>query len=395
MTPYLQRIWTHLVRRHRLRNVSDDDERRVMSRDKCGRRDGGPLNYTVEFTRHVLTYHKKLDYIDYCAQSMLRCVNRGRHIRDKHYSIDNHIAVNAAGTIRRCYYHNDEHSYAVRTISLRNYHLLGDDRLARLIMVTNDDLQWINEIPVAYHPIPSGDLWQITSLNDLYTYITGPGVEIPKRLLHAMPVGELLLLLQVVPGPYLNEMAAIVKQEKEFQKGAVRAARILLKYYKRILEDPKRVHFQTVYCYVNCCRSAGRKLNIRIKSANRFLEERRKCRMRRELDKLPEIETAKQFVLDRTDHGEVKLELIDSRKRLLSEAIVMKTCVADYAIEVINENCGLYHVKYRGHHYTLEIQPDEKGNLYPAQVSGMRNAEAPQRLKSLIGGILKNCGRTS
>jgi hypothetical protein len=64
-----------------------------------------------------------------------------------------------------------------------------------------------------------------------------------------------------------------------------------------------------------------------------------------------------------------------------------------YARDVNDGKCGLYHVRYRGRHYTLELRMAPDGSLYPAQVCGIRNAKAPQRLKDLIGDMREGEGR--
>ncbi|MCE9616517.1 MAG: hypothetical protein K8T26_19760 [Lentisphaerae bacterium] len=388
MTPYLQRIWNHLVRRYRLRIKQDTDDLRVLSRERAGERTGGLKNCIVELSRYVLTYYKRLDYLEFKTLTVTRRFRHGKQVKE---TIDGDwpdFTVNGSGSIRRMYHGPPGPGRRVRTISLRNYYQLGDDCLARLIMVTSDDLAWINELPVTYHPLSNKDLPVIKSLDNLFAHFTGPGIEIPKRLRHAVPLDELFVLVQLVPGNYLNALAATVKHTRRLQKEPTNASRVLYWYYRGAVEDPNELHFQTVYCYVGCCRALDRQVNPRIRSAARLKSERNAMMRVRWLQRTPEIRTDSKFILKRLEFGDVKLELINDNKRLLQEATEMKSCVHTYALDVIDGKCALYHVTYRNKGYTLEVRQDFKRRLYAQQLLGHGNQEAPKRLTRCLQQVL-------
>ena len=62
----------------------------------------------------------------------------------------------------------------------------------------------------------------------------------------------------------------------------------------------------------------------------------------------------------------------------------MRSCVATYGRSVAVGRCSLYHVCYRGRHYTLELRMDSDGKLYRNQVTGVGNAPATARLENML-----------
>lgn len=392
MTPYLQLIWNRLVRRYQLRNFQNDKSVRILSREHEVERIGGAKNFTIFCTRYVLTYHKELHYIDFQEQRWAKRFHQCRLRAEILEDIDQHLTVNAIGTIRRMYNHRGTQVATVRTISLRNYYLIQDNQVARCIMCNTDDLAWIHSIPVTFYPISNNRLNEIKTLNDLFLHFAGKDAQIPKRIQHALPLGELLMLLQLVPGAYLNAIAATLKREPDCMVREPLVPHIVLSYYRHALTDGNSLKYQTAYSYVCSCRGLETKLNMGIKSVRRIEQDQQKLRKKRKLDRLPEIRTHKDLVLKQTDFGELKIELIDSKKRLYEEASMMKSCVGDYAREIIDGRCSLYHIRYRRRRYTLEVERDEKGWLTAVQLSGVENAPATARLRAQIDHILKKEG---
>lgn len=388
MTPYMQSIWNRCVRRYQLRIQLDNSEHRVLSRDRTNEPPSGRKNYRMQIVRHVLFYDRALDYIDFQTQRITRRFYRGSMVEEIIEGVREHFTVNGNGTIRRMYKHNGRVDPVVRTFSLRNYYLIEDEQIAQLIMVNNADAAWIHSIPVMYYPISNDQLKRITSTDAFYAHLAGQEAQIPKRLRHALSERELIILLQLVPSTHLNPIAAAVKHDREFGKRPATAERVLVSYYKQLLEDGRTLRYHTIGSYITSCRSLGRKVNLRIKSANRLLQERDVLTREREIDRIPDIRTGEKFILRETHFPEVKLELINSRSRLHKEARQMGSCVATYGRSINLDQCALYHVGYRGRHYTLELEINEKGTLFCGQVLGKGNAPAPARLRNLLANYV-------
>jgi len=389
MNPYLQRIWNRLVRSYQLRIVQEDDEVRILCRKHSGEREGGKKNYTVTSTLDVLTYHRKSGYLDFQKRVHAKKFYHGKFLRDEITKIYQHITVNASGSIRRRYLHDGVRVAGVRTISLKNYYLIEDAEVARLIMVTSDELDWVHELPLTFHPISNSELKKLKSLDDLFEYFTGENISVPKRIRSAFPLRELLVLLQIVPGTYLNVLAATLKSEAKYIGTPLKVQRLILAYYRHSLSQTENPNYQLVYSYVNACRALGRKLNMRIKSEKKLAEERDSMSHQRIIDRSPEIKTHREFILPESDYGDFQLELINSKSRIIKEARGMKSCVDTYICDITDGICGIYHVVYRKRPYTLELMKDGKGKLYVNQLLGVSNAPGPLRLKKKVEKVLR------
>ena len=390
MTSYLQPIWNRLVRRYRLKNLSNDSERRVMRRDTELYRRKGREWHSVTVLRYELIYHKELRYIDFQEQIAIRSFRGSRHTSDRVREIEEHFAVNDTGSIRRMYRHEGTRVIAVRTLSLRNYYMIEDEQVARFIMMTDEKLAWLRNIPVHYYPISNKVLKTLDSIDAMLEHHAGPGVVIPGRLRKALPLGELLTLVRVVPGSYLNALAVALKQQAKNTSRPVVAERLVLGYYKNRIKDPDANLFHVVYSYISACRYTETKLNMRLRSVNRLMAEREAVWRKRDLRRHPEIRTRKKLVLPQQDYGSIHLELINNKKRLLQEARMLNNCVDTYAGDITEGRCAIYHVTYKGGHYTMEIRENEAGRLRVNQLLGAQNAPAPAALSSAMRKILNS-----
>lgn len=299
-----------------------------------------------------------------------------------------HFAVNETGSIKRLYRHEGTRTVAVRTISLRNYYMIEDEQAARLIMVTDPALEWVRELPVAYYPVSNKALKALDSVDAMFQYHGGAGNVIPARLRQALTFSQLLMLVQVVPGQYLNALAAVLKQQAKFVGAPVKVDRLILAYYRSVVKDADSQIYHVVYSYISACRYTETKLNMRVRSVKRLAEERAVVARKRELRRIPEFKTHREFVLPQRNYGDVRLELIDTKKRLAREAKAMKSCVDTYARSIADGRCAIYHVRYRGRHYTLELRLDERGRLFAAELLGVRNSPATEALANRIASIL-------
>jgi hypothetical protein len=388
MTPYEKRIWNRFVRAYGLRKEREDADVRVLSRESEDERTGGAQNYTRHFARCELRYHKKAKYLEFrilwVERRYWHQVFREERISD----IRHHITVNPTGTVRRMYFYRGTELKAVRTISLRNYYLIWNSKVAQFIMMTTPDHEWIKELSIGFYPISNNELKDIKSLDDFYGFFTGKNRNIPNRLRKALSPEDLLRLIRIVPGEYLNAVALTLKQNPDIKYDEYVLEHIIWAYYKSIISGDQRPRYNAVQSYVHSCLGLGRKLNMRIKSAKRLESEFEKLHSTRRLDRAPAFRTDPKLIMKELNHGEVKLELIKNKKRLGQEAARMKNCVTDYAQEITDGECAIYHVQYRGRPYTMEVIHGPKKTLRLGEVAGLSNRKAPARLMNLLEGVL-------
>lgn len=386
MNAYLSGIADFLIGEHRLRVRQDSEAERVWIGRQFGEMVGTRRRGQKSVSEFRLCHFKQADYLDFQERSFTRTYRKGRSVKEVLDRIDLHVTVNASGSIRRLYKHGtDGEVRSVRTLSLKNYYTVGDDRLAVLLMVNEDRLAWLQDLPVTYYPVANKDLRAIGSVEAFLGHFAGPGVVIPRRILEVLGAGQTVTLLQLVPGNHLNDMATTIKQRRVRAPTAYRA---VLSYYQGILGEACP-HWKTLYHYLDCCRHIERKINLRLRSERRMMEERDELSRIRQLDKVVEIRTSKAFILPQTDHGDVQLELIDRARRLWDESQQMHSCVDTYCRRINEGACAIYHVRYDGEGYTLELGRDDAGTLRVAQLKGVSNSAPPPGLKQRIARIIR------
>ncbi len=389
MSPYARRIWNRLVRAFCLRIESETPQMRVLARETIIEASGGSKRRKDLIDRWVLVYHRKEGYLDFQNQTIKRTYAVGSPTRkDTILEIDDHFTVNNAGTIRRIYKHNGTRVYAVRTVSLQNFYMLPDREAARLVMMTSPSLDWIRDLPVNYHPISNSQLSAMTSMDDFIAHFAGKETVVPKRLRMVFSPGALMILVQLVPGAYLNALSNILKQDFAPTDKPPTVKQLILAYYRKRIEDADNYLFHVVYSYVNPCRYLGEKVNMLLRSSQRIQSERERAWRGRNLKRIPEIHTKRELVIRSGKFGAISINLINSRKALFQESEMMKNCVDDYASDINAGECSIYHVEYQRAGYTLELQRDKRGRLIVAQIKGFANKEAPNRLKIGLQRIL-------
>jgi len=266
--------------------------------------------------------------------------------------------------------------------------MIEDEQVARLILITDDNLVWLHDIPVRYYPISNDVLRTLDSLDAMLTHYAGPGQTIPARLRQALPFDQLLIVVQVVPGPYLNALCTTLKEKAAEFGDSVYANRLILAYYRGRLPDADAYLFHLVYSYISACRYTETKLNMRVRSTKRLSEEREAVWRKRAVRRSPAVRTRKKLILPRQHYGDIHLELINNKRRLLQEARKMKNCVDAYAFDIAEGQCAIYHVRYQGGDYTMEVQENERGRLRVNQLLGPQNSPAPKDLQIRMRSLL-------
>lgn len=395
LTAYLERIARYLTQEHGLKIRRDNGDERVWLARHFGRLEGGRRRGRKEVVEYRLCHVKAFDFLDFQVRHLERRYRAGRPLQESLKSIALHITANGCGSIRRIYNHGQagEDVTGVRTLSLKNYYTIGDDELAKLLIVNDERFAWIRELPVTYYPVANKALRAIESLDAFLGHFAGPGALIPRRIQQALDLQEKIALFQLVPGNHMNDIAATLKRHDVEFCDQPSANHILLRYYRDVMPEEK-IRAATVYSYTGACRQIGQKVNMRIRSARRLAEERIAVLRKRNFARLPDIRTHAALVLERTDFNGVRLELIDTKLRLWQEARQMESCVDTYSQDINDGKCAIYHVVHEGADYTLEIGRSDDGALCAMQLQGVRNAEPPDSLQKKISAIFRNLRRS-
>ena len=395
LSAYLERIAGYLIREYGLRVHHDiGDERAWISR-QFGQLEGGRRRGSKTAIEYRLCHVKAFDYLDFQERRLERRYRAGRLLKETVKSIALHITANAGGSIRRIYNHGQagEDVIGVRTLSLKNYYTIGDDQLAKILMVNDERFAWISELPVTYYPVANKELRALESLDALLGRFAGPGVLIPQRIQQALSLPEKIALFQMVPGNHMNDIAATLKRNEAALRDQPSANHIMLRYYRDVMPGEK-IRAATVYSYIGACRHIGQKVNMRIRSGRRLVEERIATLRKRDLSRLVAIRTNPALVLERTDFNCVQLELIGPRERLWQEAQQMESCVDTYSQDINDGKCAIYHVVHEGMNYTLEVGRRDDGALCAKQLKGVRNATPSEELQKKISAIFRNLRRS-
>ena len=395
LSAYLESIAGYLIQEHGLRAHHDNGDERAWLSRRFGPLEGGRRRGSKTVVECRLCHVKAFDYLDFQVRHMERRYRAGRPLKETVKSIELHITANAAGSIRRIYKHGEagERVIGVRTLSLKNYYTVGDDELVKLLMVNDERLAWIRELPVTYYPVPNKELRAIESLDAFLGHFAGAGVPIPQRIQQALSLPEKIALFQLVPGNHMNDIAATMKRHDVEFRDQPLANHILLRYYRDVMPGEK-IYAATVYSYAGACRHIGQKINMRIRSARRLAEERIAALRKRNFARLPDIRTNPALVLERTDYNGVQLELIATKERLWQEAQQMESCVDTYSQDINDGKCAIYHVAHEGMHYTLEVGRRDDGAICAKQLKGVRNATPPSGLQKKINTMFRNLRRS-
>ena len=390
MTPYLCRIRDYLVAHYRMRPGKAEDGSDVWSASRRIFRSGGKSNFRTHSSRYVLTYHQgDATYLDFRHEFVERKYRSRRRVSEEMDEIEEHFSVNADGSIRRRYFHDGLKVSTVRSISLRNWYKMPDEKLAKLLLYTDEGHAWVQEMPFCFHPVSNKELAGMTSYAAYLAHFLGEGVTVPARLHEFLPAPELHKLIQIVPGNYLGTLANVLKQFPVIRKRPPSVHQILYRYYMTTLEDADRYLSRTVRAYTQCCWGMGQKINLKFRSLGRLLRDFQKLSRRRKLDQLPELDTEASFLLPKVSRGPLRVELIHNKRRLLRESERMESCVDTYARDVIKGNCALYHLTYRGRPYTLEIRKNDDGRLYISELLGAKNHVPGGKLRQHVEEILE------
>lgn len=115
-------------------------------------------------------------------------------------------------------------------------------------------------------------------------------------------------------------------------------------------------NFHYVYDYVRMCESQRRKINLKIKSLNRLIQEHDRLSFNISAKSIPELNVHKKYPNIQSE-GNFSVEKIIDKNRLLTESQLQKHCVKTYHNSINSGTCCIYSFVDNNDkkRYTLEI----------------------------------------
>jgi hypothetical protein len=145
--------------------------------------------------------------------------------------------------------------------------------------------------------------------------------------------------------------------------------------------------------YLSMCSTQNLKLNLKIKSYNRLVQEHDRISFSISAANIPEIKPHKKYPKIDSE-GDFEIEKIIDKKRLLIESEIQKHCVKTYSHSINSGRCCIYSFtdKRDKKRYTLEIQKkyNESKELvfFLNQIRGKFNAAPSHEVLFEVYGIL-------
>lgn len=167
------------------------------------------------------------------------------------------------------------------------------------------------------------------------------------------------------------------------------------RYYDNFFQEYTVSGFDShhIYDYVTMSENQNLKLNLKIKSYKRLIQEHDRISFNISAKNIPEIKVFKKYPNIKSE-GNFEVEKITNKNRLLAESQIQKHCVKTYSNSINSGRCCIYSfLDYRDNkRYTLEVQKryDESDKLVFIlnQIKGKFNANPSRDILFEINGIL-------
>jgi hypothetical protein len=256
------------------------------------------------------------------------------------------------------------------------------------------------------------------NIDELLYKITN-GKPVPKILIDKFPKSELIYLYSLVNYEevdkiikFLYENLEIYNQIKSIQFNyetdyKLHIHQIILDYltvrfeirkpdYSKkqfINSDSSNYQWSIIADYLSMCSTQNLKLNLKIKSYNRLVQEHDRISFNISAANIPAIKPYKKYPKIDSE-GNFEIEKIIDKKRLLIESEIQKHCVKTYSHSINSGRCCIYSFtdKRDKKRYTLEIQKkyNESKELvfFLNQIRGKFNATPSHEVLFEVYGIL-------
>jgi hypothetical protein len=262
------------------------------------------------------------------------------------------------------------------------------------------------------------------NINELLYKITN-GKPVPKILIDKFPKSELVYLYSMINYEeidkiikFLYENLEIYNQQESDEKiksiqfdyktnYKLHIHQIILDYltvrfeirkpdYSKkqfINSDSSNYQWSIIVDYLSMCSTQNLKLNLKIKSYNRLVQEHDRISFSISATNIPAIKPHKKYPKIDSE-GDFEIEKIIDKKRLLIESEIQKHCVKTYSHSINSGRCCIYSFidKRDKKIYTLEIQKkyNESKELvfFLNQIKGKFNAAPSHEVLFEVYGIL-------
>jgi len=160
-----------------------------------------------------------------------------------------------------------------------------------------------------------------------------------------------------------------------------------------INSDSSNYQWSIIADYLSMCSTQNLKLNLKIKSYNRLVQEHDRISFSISAANIPEIKPHRKYPQINSE-GNFEIEKIIDKKRLLVESEIQKHCVKTYSHSINSGRCCIYSFldKRDKKRYTLEIQKkyNESKELvfFLNQIRGKFNAAPSHDILFEVYGIL-------
>lgn len=274
--------------------------------------------------------------------------------------------------------------------------------------------------------VPNKIMLNVKNFDDLLLRVT-KNKKVPKILLDKFPKSELVYLFNIIDFDEVdkiikfiyeniviydhNNSLNIINSNNSHSESNIRKVLVdyLLAKFNFIIPDytikqfvdPKGnglIHSNHIYVhdYLRMCESQRKKVNLKMKSLNRLIQEHDRLSLNLSAKNIPEIKVHKKYPNIQSE-GNFSVEKILDKNRLLLESQLQKHCVKSYYNSINSGTCCIYSFNDNNDkkRYTLEIHKRYtlSGELIFIlnQIKGKFNCNpSPETLFEIFGILSRN-----
>ncbi len=346
-------------------------------------------NLNFEKKEYILRYSKKYKKLEYYSYySYIRPVKKRdmcfiTHKKFNFFSINEKNFVRFY-VLRSPRYVSNKNAPFLRTVFNYNFINLNNKEYEKFLMSLNRRLVSIHQKTKIYNDhnfikavldlksIPNKLMFNTNNIDQLLDKITN-NRPVPKILIDKFPKSEIVYLYNLVNYEEIDKIIKFLYEniglydtsENEnnlYSRNSMH--NILVDYlcYRFISHDKdfnydNRYEKSIIMDYIRICEIQNTKLNLKIKSYKRLVQEHDRLTFNITAKNLPEIKVNRKYPKIKSEDS-FEIEQIVDKKRLLIESELQKHCVKTYASSINSGRCCIYSFldKRNNLRYTLEIQ---------------------------------------
>jgi hypothetical protein len=373
------------------------------------------LGKTEYFLRYSKKY-KKLEY--YSNTSSIRPVKKRnmcfvQHRKYNFFSINekNYVLFYVGRSPR---YVSNKNAIFLRPALSYNFNNLNRKEYESFLMSLNRRLVSIHQKTKIYNDqnfikvaldlkdIKNKSMFNTKNIDELLSNIT-KGKSIPRILVDKFSKSEIAYLYNLINYEEVDKIIKFLYENIDEYKNIVKNSsyesniihHIVIDYLckKFGLFDDKNFEKSIILDYVRMCSMQGVKLNLKIKSYKRLVQEHDELAFKISVKDIPEIKVNKKYPVIKSENS-FEIEKIVDKKRLIIESEIQKHCVKTYSGSINSGKCCIYSFldKRDNTRYTLEIKKKYDGSknlvFFLNQIRGKFNANPPEYVLHEVYQIL-------